>query len=96
MAKFTVDSDLMTSTMATAYTEIDAVQTHTAQLTTTLNTLEATWQGQAAVAFQEVVEQWRGTQSQVETAIANINQALGAAAEHYGTTEGDVIRLFAM
>lgn len=96
MAKFTVDSDLMSSTMATAYTEIDAVQTHTQQLTTILTTLESSWQGQASIAFQGVVEQWRGTQTQVETAIANVNQALGAAAEHYGTTEGDIIRLFAV
>ncbi|MGO1544537.1 MAG: WXG100 family type VII secretion target [Gulosibacter sp.] len=96
MAKFTVDSDQMATTMATAYTEIDAVQTHTTQLTNTLITLESSWQGQASVAFQQVVEQWRGTQTQVEEAIANVNQALGAAADHYGNTEGDVIRLFAV
>lgn len=95
MAKFTVDSDLMSSAMSTAYTEIDAVQTHAAQLTSTLIALEASWQGQASVAFQQVVEQWRGTQAQVEQSIANINQALGSAATHYGNTEGDVIRLFA-
>ncbi|KAB1643118.1 WXG100 family type VII secretion target [Gulosibacter chungangensis] len=96
MAKFTVDSDLMSSTMSTAYTEIDAVQTHSAQLTTTLNTLESSWQGQGSLAFLNAVEQWRGVQTQVEEAIQQINTALGAAAEHYGTTEGDVIRLFAV
>lgn len=96
MAKFTVDSDLMSSTMSTAYTEIDAVQQHASQLTTTLTTLESSWQGQGSVAFLTAVEQWRGVQSQVEEAIQQINTALGTAAEHYGTTEGDIIRLFAV
>ncbi|WP_026937269.1 WXG100 family type VII secretion target [Gulosibacter molinativorax] len=96
MAKFTVDSDFMATTMATAYSDIDAVQTHTSQLTTTLTTLESSWSGQASVAFQGAVEQWRGAQSQVEEAIQSINQALGAAADYYGTTESDIIRLFAV
>lgn len=96
MAKFTVDSEVMSSTMASAYTEIEAVQTHTSQLTATLATLEASWQGQASIAFQGTVEQWRSAQTQVEAAIANINQSLGAAASHYGATEGDVLRLFAV
>lgn len=96
MARFTVDSDQLNATMAAAYTEIQAVETHTSQLTTQLTTMESAWQGQASVQFQHCVEKWRGTQAQVEAAISELNNALGAAASHYGTTENDVIRLFTL
>ncbi len=94
MAKFTVDSDQLQSAVGAVRSEIDAVQTHSNQLTTQLNNLEVSWQGQASAAFQSVVEQWRATQKQVEDAINNINTALSSAANYYGTTEQDVIRMF--
>lgn len=94
MAKFTVDSDQLQSAVGAVRGEIDAVQSHSNQLTTQLNNLEASWQGQASAAFQGVVEQWRATQKQVEATIESINSALSSAANYYGSTEQDVVRMF--
>ncbi|MFD2756982.1 WXG100 family type VII secretion target [Gulosibacter faecalis] len=96
MAKFTVDSDLIQSAVSAVQTDIESVRTATGNLTNQLLNLQASWQGQAQTAFQGVVEQWKSTQSQVEQSIESINSALAAAGTHYGNTEVDVIRLFAV
>lgn len=94
MAQYTVDSDQLVATVGTAQGQIDSVQNAASDLTTTLGALEGSWTGQASVAFQDSVVEWRGVQSAVETAAFNLNQALSMAADHYGSTENDVIRMF--
>lgn len=93
--KYTVDADALSTATSTAYLQIEEVQTAAGNLTTTLTTLESSWQGQAAGAFQTSVDEWRGAQVVVEDAIRNLNTALGLAAEHYGVAEEDVLTLFA-
>ena len=94
MAKFTVDSDLIQSAVATVQADIESVRTTVSQLTTHLAGLQGSWQGQAQLSFQGVVDNWKSTQGQVEAGIESINQGLSSAGQHYGNTENDVIRLF--
>ena len=94
MAQFQVDSDEMAAAVASARTEIDLVTTHSSQLTAVLAALQSVWTGQASSAFQTAVDDWYAAQTQVETAIANLNQALSVASDHYSVTEADVLSLF--
>lgn len=94
MAQFQVDSDEMAAAVASAHAEIDLVTSHSAQLTSVLAALQSVWTGQASTAFQTAVDDWYAVQTQVETAIANLNQALALASDHYSVTEADVLSLF--
>ena len=59
-----------------------------------LTGLQGSWSGQASSAFQAAVHDWRATQQHVEQSLAGLNQALGAAALHYGDVEAANARLF--
>ena len=94
--KYTVDSDALSTATATAFVQIDDVQLAAASLTTTLTDLEAAWTGQAALAFQSALDEWRGAQVIVEEAVRSLSTGLGLAAEHYGVAESDVLQLFSV
>ena len=49
----------------------------------------------AVAAFAGVLAQWRGAQAQVESALASLSQALGAAAAGYADAETTAARMFA-
>lgn len=96
MPIYSVDSEQMAAAVGAAYTEIEQVRVHAASLLAHLTGLQSSWQGEASTAFQGVVERWRATQVQVEEAISEVNRGLGLAAEHYGSAEQDIQRMFAV
>ena len=92
--QYTVDSEALSTATSTAFVQIEDVQLAAANLTTTLTGIETSWTGQASVAFQSSLEEWRGAQTVVEEAIRSLSGALGVAAEHYGVAEQDVLTMF--
>lgn len=96
MAIYMVDSEQLQLTVTNTHASIGRVQAEVAALLSNLTALEGSWTGEAATAFQGLVQQWRTTQAQVESSIGAINSALGSASVSYGTVEGDVRRLFSV
>lgn len=95
MAKFTVDSDEMANTVGTVQSQVESLRSLSSSITANLTRLEGSWQGLAQQQFQGVVDQWHGTQQQIEASIDSINRALAAAGQTYGDTESGVMRMFA-
>ena len=59
-----------------------------------LSTLQSSWQGDAATAFQALVADWRSTQARVEESLSSINLSLGQAGQQYADIEASNARLF--
>ena len=94
MAVFSVDSDsILTSTTSVRGT-IERLQAESQSMLAQLTQLQSSWTGSASIAFGSVVEQWRGTQRQVEESLASINAALAAAGRQYADTELAAASLF--
>lgn len=87
MAIYSVDSDAVLATTHAVHGTIDRLQGETAAMMTQLTQLQSSWTGAAAVAFQSVVDRWRGTQRQVEEMLGEINLALAAAGRQYADAE---------
>jgi len=94
MTQFTVDSEALNSTAGVARATISRIQSDVAILNSQISTLEGTWTGQAASAFQSAALQWRGDQQRVEEHLAALNQALGVAGQQYAEIEAANARLF--
>jgi len=89
-----VDSDEVAAASARASHSGEAIRAEVATLLGTLQALEGSWQGSASTAFAGVLAQWRGAQAQVESALASLSQALGAAASGYADAEATAARMF--
>ena len=94
MTRYTVDSDAVQTAASAIAGTVARLQSEVAALHGQLDALQGAWTGSAAVAFQGVVQQWRGTQSQVEQVLASIDRALRAAGQQYLETEMANARLF--
>lgn len=94
MAIFSVDSDAVIASTSTIRATIDRLQAETGALMAQLTQLQGSWTGAASVAFQASVDQWRGTQRQVEESLAGINAALGVAGRQYADAEMASMSLF--
>ena len=90
-----VDSDEVAAAAGRAGRSAEAIRAEVATLVAHLGALESSWQGSASTAFAGVLAQWRGAQAQVETALASLTQALGAAAVGYADAESTAARMFA-
>lgn len=95
MVQLAVDSDQILGAVASTQASIERVRAENSGLTANLVNLQTTWSGSASISFQDLLQQWRALQLQVEEQIAQINNALAAAGNTYGSTEQDVTRLFA-
>lgn len=95
MTSYQVDSDAVLTATGTVRASGDRIQSEVAGMMGQLMNLQGSWSGQAATAFQGVIEQWRATQARVDDALASINQALTAAGQQYADTELANLRLFA-
>lgn len=94
MTRYQVDSEQVAAATQSVQGTIGRIQSEVASLLGQLNGLQGSWSGQASVAFQAAVADWRGTQLQVEQSLAGLSQALGAAATHYAEAELANARLF--
>lgn len=94
MAVFSVDSDsIFTATSAIRATG-DRLQSETASMLAQLTQLQGSWTGSASIAFQTVIERWRGAQRELEAALGDISGALGTAGQQYAQTEQAAAGLF--
>jgi early secretory antigenic target protein ESAT-6 len=94
MALIRIDSEAVSSAAHAVSANIARLQGEVASLHTQLSGLQASWQGPAAMAFQQVVTQWHHTQQQVERDLTAITTALGQAARHYADIEAATLRMF--
>lgn len=94
MAQFSVDSDAVMSATGAIRATADRLQGETAAMLGQLTQLHGTWTGSAAVAFQSVVDRWRGAQRELEAALADIGAALAHAGAQYAQTEVAAAGLF--
>jgi 6 kDa early secretory antigenic target len=94
MTRYTVDSDAVAAAAATITATVGRLQSDASALQSGLAALEATWTGQAATAFQGVVQQWRSTQANLEQVLAQIDSALRTAGAQYVDVELANARLF--
>ena len=94
MSQYQVDSEAVSASASSIRSTIDRIQADVTAMHSQLTSLEGSWSGQAAVAFQAVVTDWRGTQTRVEESLASITQALSAAAQTYADVEMQNVRMF--
>jgi early secretory antigenic target protein ESAT-6 len=94
MTTFQVDSEAVLSATSAVRASIDRIQAEVGGLLGQLTSLQSSWSGQAASAFQGVITDWRATQQRVEEGLAAINQALTQAAQQYAEIEAANARLF--
>jgi early secretory antigenic target protein ESAT-6 len=94
MSQYQVDSEAVSAGASSIRSTIDRIQADVAAMHGQLTSLEGSWSGQAAVAFQAVVADWRSTQSRVEESLASITQALALAAQTYADVELQNTRMF--
>ncbi len=57
--------------------------------------LQASWQGEAAGAFDAVMARWQAVHEQVRSALGEVELALEASGRAYDEAEGSARRLFA-
>ncbi|MDO5493883.1 MAG: WXG100 family type VII secretion target [Nesterenkonia sp.] len=94
MAILQIDtSDLMAKSQTVEGT-LGRIQTDVNSMEGQLRQLQDSWKGSAAVAFQDVLTQWRATQAQVEQSLASVRQAMAAASSQYEETESANTRMF--
>ena len=94
MPQFTVDSERILAANANIQGTISRLQQEVTSLQTQLGGLSDSWQGAAAVSFQELMVRWRTTSDQVEAQLGQIGQALSYAAQQYSDIEYANQRLF--
>jgi len=95
MTRYQVDSDAVITATGVVRSSIDRTQTEVTGLHNHLTTLQESWSGPAAAAFQGVVADWHRSEQQMSEALANLQRALGAAGQQYADTEQGVARMFA-
>ncbi|MFT4215454.1 MAG: WXG100 family type VII secretion target [Microbacterium sp.] len=94
MSIFTVDSDAVLSATGAIRATAERLQGETSAMLSQLTQLQGSWTGSAAVAFQGVIDRWRVTQTELESALADIGAALGHAGDQYAQTELAAASLF--
>lgn len=95
MTSYHVDSEAVLGATGAVRASIGRIQAEVGGLHGQLTSLQSSWGGQAATAFQGVIAEWRATQQRVEESLAGINQALTYAGQQYAEIEQANTRLFA-
>lgn len=95
MAQFHVDSEALSGTTTSLRTTVSQMQSLVQTLQSQLQTLAGSWTGSAALAFQDLVSEWQGTQRMVESNLDEISVALSTANDHYAEVEAANMSLFA-
>ncbi|MBO1769559.1 WXG100 family type VII secretion target [Agrococcus sp. TF02-05] len=95
MSRYVVDGDAIHGAHLAVRSTASRLQSESAAMLAQLQALQDSWTGQASVAFQGVVQDWRATQVRVEESLASINEALALAGRQYDEVEQGNTRLFA-
>ncbi|MBX3312542.1 MAG: WXG100 family type VII secretion target [Microbacteriaceae bacterium] len=89
-----VDAAAIATAATVTKAQIAAIETEVAKLTANLTSLEASWSGAAATAFQGALGSWRSAQATVESSLAELNRVLEMASTQYAEVEAANARLF--
>lgn len=95
MSRYIVDADAIHGAHIAVRGTASRVQSEVASMHAQLQALQDSWSGQASVAFQGVLHDWRATQLRVEESLAGITEALALAGRQYDEVEAGNTRLFA-
>lgn len=94
MTRYSVDSEAVLGTAGAAQGTMSRIQAEVSTLLGQLVSLEGSWTGAAAGAFQAAVADWKATHQRVEENLAALTAALGHAAQQYAEIESVNARLF--
>jgi len=94
MTRYQVDSDAVLGAESALRASAGRLQSEVNGMVAQLVTLQDSWTGQAASAFQGVLADWRATQQRVEESLAGLTHALGRAGQHYAEAEQANASLF--
>lgn len=94
MTRYQVDSEAVLGATNAVRGSIGRIQAEVGALHGQLVSLQDSWSGQAASAFQSVVTEWKSTEQRVEETLDAISRALGQAGQHYAEIESANARLF--
>ena len=94
MTRFEGDSEAVLGATTAVRASMGRIQAEVAGLHVQLTSLQGSWTGQAATAFQSVAAEWKGTQQRVEESLGAIGAALGQAGQQYADIESSNARLF--
>ena len=95
MSRYVVDADAIHGAHIAVRGTASRVQSEVSAMHSQLQALQDSWSGQASVAFQGVVQDWRATALRVEESLAAINEALAAAGRQYDEVEQGNTRMVA-
>jgi WXG100 family type VII secretion target len=94
MTRYQVDSEAVFTATGAVRGTVSRIQSEVQAMHGQLASLQSSWSGDAALAFQTVVADWNATQLRVEESLNAINIALGQAGQQYADTESANARLF--
>jgi len=95
MSRFEVDSAAVAQASAAVQASATTLGAEVDRMMRHLLELQGSWKGQAAMSFNDVVAQWRGTQERVRVNLEEIQRALAAAGRQYEEVEQATARMFA-
>jgi WXG100 family type VII secretion target len=94
MSRYEVDSAQVAQASAAVHLSAQNIGTEVDGMLRHLVELQAGWKGQAATSFQQVVADWRVTQTRVRATLEEIRQALATAGQQYAAAEDTATRMF--
>jgi len=94
MTRFQVDSEAVVAATASTRGSIGRFQAEAAVLQAQLTSLQGTWSGSAATAFQILLGEWTAAYQRVEQALTAMNEALAHAGQGYADVEQQAARMF--
>lgn len=92
--QFQVDTDRIQAASGDIARISGEIEAQVAAMMSRLTALQDAWKGSAASQFTGVVQQWQGTQRQVQQSLDSIGAVLGAAGARYAETEAQAVRMF--
>lgn len=95
MSRFEVDSDAVLTASSQVQSSVATLTSEVDLMMRNLDTLQATWRGQAAAGFAGVAAEWRATQERVKESLQSIQTALALAGRQYADVELATARMFA-
>ena len=93
--RYQVDAEAVLSATTAVQSSIARIQSEVAGLHSQLTSLQGSWTGQAADAFQGIIAEWHAVEQKVEESLSSINTALTHAGQQYAEIEAANSRLFA-
>lgn len=94
MTRYQVDSEAVLGAEIALRATGGRLQSEVSGVVAQLVSLQDSWTGQAASAFQAVLADWRATQQRVEESLAGLSHALGRAGQQYAEAERANASLF--